>query len=301
VIDHPAAALQAGRVARLAVHVGQAVKPGDVLAVMDTAALELKRQTARLALSRANAQLRAEEVVAGAATARAELLVLRLQATQTRDRAQLAEVRQQLARLEKLADEKLVQARDVEQEKLKEADLAASVSVLDAATAARQAGLGRKIGGKVASDQMERRLEPAREAVRMREEDVKGADLAVEEATVRAHVEGTISVVLHHEGDVLPAGTEIVRIASGRPGRVLCWVPERFVAKVEAGQATRLRGLGFFDGSFGGRVAEIAPEVEEIPVRARLSAQVPAWGRRVELETWPTRPLVLGEAVHVRF
>jgi len=45
----------------------------------------------------------------------------------------------------------------------------------------------------------------------------------------------------------------------------------------------------------------IAPEIEEVPIRARVAPQVPAWGRRVEIESWPTRPLVLGEAVHVRF
>jgi multidrug resistance efflux pump len=300
VIDHPVAPLQTGRVARVAVRVGQSVKPGDVLVVMETEELELKREAAELALSRAGAQLRAEEVVAGAAVARAELLVLRLQSTQIRDRAQLAEVRQQLERLEKLAQEKLVQARDVEQEKLKEADLAASVSVLDAATKGKQAGLGRAIGGKTAADQLERRLEPLREAARMREQDVKLAKFVLAEATVRATVEGTVSLILHHEGDVVPAATEIVRIATGRPGRVVCWIPERFIDKVQAGQSVRLRGLNFFGGGFGGRVAEIAPEVEELPIRARPSAQVPAWGRRVEIESWPARPLVLGEAVHVR-
>jgi HlyD family secretion protein len=301
VIDHPAAPLQGGRVARIAVHMGQQVKAGDVLAVMDTKALELRRQSARLVLARAGADLRAQELVAAAAVARAELMVLRLQSTQTRNKAQLKVVRRQRTRLEKLAAEQLVAARDIEAERLKEADLVASLSVLDTAAAEGRAGLGRSGGGMTAVDQLARRLEPLREAVRLREEEVKLAELGVEEATVRAHVEGTISAILHREGDVVPVGTELVRIANGRPGRVLCWIPDRFVARIKAGDRARLRGLPFFDGTFDGRVAVISPEVEEIPLRARATAQVAAWGRRVEIETWPQHAMVLGEAVHVRF
>lgn len=301
VVEHQAAPIAAGRVARIAVRMGQHVKPGDVIAVMETEEPQLKASAARLALARAKAELMAEEVVSGAAVARSELLVLRMQATQMRDRAQLAEVEQQRARLEKLAEEKLVQARDVEEQRLKEADLAASLQVIDSATKAGLAGLGRTMGGKTASGQLQKRLEPLRENVHMREAAVKLADLVVAEATVRAHVEGTVSTVLHHEGDVVGAGTELVRIATGRPGRIICWVPEREAQSIEAGREVHMRDHKLFGASFGGRIAEIAPELEEVPLRARSSPQVPAWGRRIEIESWPPRALLLGEAVRVRF
>jgi multidrug resistance efflux pump len=300
-IDSPAAPLAAGRVARVAVHVGQSVKAGDVVAVMDTVSLDIQLETARLGLSRAKAELGAEEVTAGAATARAELLVLRLQSTQTRDRAQLAEVQAQLDRLQKLAGEQLVQARDVEQQKLKEADLKANLALLDRATEERRAGLGKAQGGRTAAADLDRRLAPLREAVRAREEAVKLAQLAVDEATVRARADGVVSLILHRAGEIVPAATEIVRIVSGRPGRIVCWIPERDLAKVELGRDVRLRGQGFWSARWGGRVAEVAPEIEEVPIRARVSPQVPAWGRRVEIESWPPRPLLLGEGVHVRF
>jgi HlyD family secretion protein len=301
VIEHPAAPLAAGRVARVAVHMGQHVKPGDVIAVMATEELELKASTARLALARAKAQLLAEEVVSGAAVARSELLVLRMQATQMRDRAQLAEVEQQRARLEKLAEEKLVQAKDVEEQRLKEADLAASLQVLDAASKSGLAGMGRPQGGKAAAEQLKRRLDPLREETRIREEAVKLAELLIAQATVRASVEGTVSQVLHREGDVVPAGTELVRISEGRPGRVICWIPERNAHAVDAGREVVLKEGRFLGASFGGRVAEVSPEVEEVPIRARTTPSVPAWGRRIEIEAWPPRPLLLGEAVRVRF
>jgi multidrug resistance efflux pump len=299
VVEHPAAPLSAGRVDRIAVRMGQHVKPGDIIAVMETDELKLKTSAAQMALARAKAELMAEEVISGAAVARAELQVLRLQSTQMRDRAQLAEVEQQRARLEKLAEEKLVQAQDVEAQRLKEADLAASLQVLDAATKQGKAGLGGASAGK--ASQLQKRLEPLRAEVRMREEAVKLAELVLSEATVRAHVEGTVSMVLHHEGDVVPAGTELVRISTGRPGRIICWVPERQAQAIEAGHDVHLREVKLFGAAFGGRIAEVAPEIEELPLRARTSPQVPAWGRRIEIESWPARPLLLGEAVRVRF
>lgn len=300
-LDAPAAPVAAGRVARVLVEVGQATHTGDVVAVMDTTELEFKLANARLAFSRANTQLGAGEFKAGAAVARAELLVLRTEATLTRDRAELTEVQQQLVRLEKLASDQLVQARTVEQEKLKEADLKASVELLDAATKQRRAGLGRKQGGQAAVDEVEVQLAPLRDAVHVAETSVKLAQLAYDEATVRAHADGVVSAILHHAGDVVPAGTELVRIVSGRPGRVVCWVPERDLGKVVVGRGVHLRGQGLWAARWSGRVAVVAPEIEEVPVRARLAPQVPAWGRRVELETWPPQPFVLGEVVHVRF
>ena len=300
VIDHPVASLQTGRIISVKVAVGQHVKVGDVLATMDSRELELKLETARIALDQSSAQLLAADVNARAAVARAELLVVRLKGSATRDQAALAEVKQQLGRLQKLADEQLVQVQEVERAKLQEAQLSASVSMYDQAAAQRQGGLGRGLTAGATTSEVARLVAPYREAVRLREEAVKLGALALEEATLRARVEGTVSLILFHEGDVVPLGTEIARIATGRPGVVVCWMPERSVDKVWPGMTAHLRTTGAFDQGFVGHVVEISPELEEVPIRARLSPNVPAWGRRVLIEGTPNRPLVLGEALHVR-
>jgi multidrug resistance efflux pump len=300
-IDHPVAAMQTGRLLAITAAVGQYVKAGEIVAKLDPRELELKLDTARIALSQASAQLVAEDVNARAAVARAELLIVRLRGSGNRDQAALSEVKEQLVRLQKLADQQLVQIQDVERAKVQEAQLSANVAMFDAAAKERQGGLGRPMNESATSREVARLVEPFREAVRLREEAVKLAELALDEATIRARVEGTVSLVLHHEGDVVPVGTEIVRIATGRPGFITCWLPERNVGKVWPKMRARLRTLGPFDKTFVGHVAEISPELEEVPIRARLSPTVPAWGRRVVIESSPARPLVLGESVHVSF
>jgi hypothetical protein len=100
---------------------------------------------------------------------------------------------------------------------------------------------------------------------------------------------------------VVAAGTEVVRIASARPGVVVCWLPERFVTRIEPGRLAQVHALGLWQRGFEARVAEIAPGLEEVPPRARLSATIPVWGRRVVLEGKPDRSLIAGEAVNVRF
>jgi len=300
VIDHPVASLQTGRLASVKVGVGQVVKAGEIVATTDSRELELKLETARVALDQSNAQLAAADVNARAAVARAELLVVRLKGSANRDQAALAEVKQQLSRLQKLADEQLVQVQEVERAKLQEAQLSASVSMYDAAVQQRQGGLGRGMTAGATTSEVGRLVAPYREAVRLREEAVKLAALALEEATVRSRVTGTVSMIVHHEGDIVPLGTEIVRIAAGRPGFIVCWVPERSIEKVSPGMTAHLRTSGPFDSSFEGHVVEVSPELEEVPIRARLSSNVPAWGRRLVIESSPRRPLVLGEAVHVR-
>jgi multidrug resistance efflux pump len=300
VIDHPVASLQTGRIVSVKVALGQHVKVGDVLATMDSRELDIKLETARVALAQSNAELAAQEVSARAAVARAELLVVRLKGSATRDQAALAEVKQQLGRLQKLADEQLVQVQEVERAKLQEAQLSASVSMYDAAVQQRQGGLGRGMTSGATTLDVGRLVAPYREAVRLREEAVKLGALALEEATIRSRVEGTVSLIVFREGDIVPAGTEILRVATGRPGVILCFMPERSVEKVWPGMTAHLRTTGAFDSSFVGHVTEISPELEEVPIRARLSPNVPAWGRRVLIEGTPKRPLVLGEALHVR-
>jgi len=301
VVDHPIGPLAAGRVARVLVHVGQPVHAGDALATMEARELEIKRAAAQSVLAQSKASLAAAEINARLAMARAELLVLKTESSASQHQAELAEVRTQLARLEKLADEKLVQAQDLERVKVQEAQLAASLDSFKAAARERQAGLGRPMRQTTTNEQVDKVLEPLREAVHQKEDALQLAELALQEATVRSQVDGTVTTLVHHEGDVVPAGAEVVRVVTARPGLIVCWLPERLAGKVAAGARAELRGAGLFQKRFVGRVEELAPEIEEVPVRARISPTVPAWGRRALVATSPDDPLIPGEALNVRF
>jgi len=298
-IDHPVAPLEAGRLVEVMVHLGQEVKAGTPLARLDAEELTRKQEGAAIALREAEAALEAEEMVQKAAVARAELLVLRLENAQNQNRAQLAEAEQQVARLSALADQQLVTTGLLEQSRLRRAGLAASVATLDQARKQRQAGLGKTLKETVTAEEVATRLAPYREAVHLRELTLTSARAAVERTTLRAAADGIVSAVVHLPGDVVAAGAEVVRVTSGRPGVVICWLPEREAGRAWPGKAVKLREKRLLARSFDAHVVDVSPVIEEIPVRARDALNVPAWGRRVVMAGEPPRALIWGEALHV--
>ena len=299
-VDHPAGPVRQGRLGKLLVRLGQRVKAGEVVAVMDTRPLELQLETAKLELAVAEATVAATLAVERAAVSRAELQVLRLRTAQDRGHAELDELEQQLSRLQKLAEQKLVQAQDLEERKRLRAGLAASLALLDAAAVQGQAGLGQPLRRSKTDEQIDLRLGPVRAEVQVRRAAVRAAELALAEASIRAGADGTVAAILHQAGEVVGVGTEVVRIAAGRPGFIVCWVPERLAVRIVVGDVARVRGVRLFDRSFEAKVVEISPQIEEVPPRARPSPNVPAWGRRVILDSQSAGPFLLGEALHVR-
>lgn len=300
-IEHPTASLGGGRLATLSVHVGQQVKAGEIVATIDTVDLEIQRESARVAVAQAKADFDAQDIVQRAAVARAELLVLRLKRNESRDKAELAALKEQADRLQKLAGQQLVQVREIEESKIRQAGVAAELALLEEAGREDLAGMGLTLKRGKTEEQVAVRLEPYRQVVAQREVALKAIERAIDEATIRARVDGVVSLVLHQPGDVVPAATEIVRITTGRPGIIIGWVPERMAASagVAVGREVKVRRPQMFSGGFSARIVDVSPEIEEVPIRARTSPVVPGWGRRVVLEAKPDRPLVFGEALHV--
>lgn len=281
---------QAGRLATVSVAVGQHVAAGERIAQLDTTLLQLRLEQARSAVAGAEAELVAQESLQLADLARTELRFVALRATQSRDKAELAEVARQRERLEKLAGEKLVGATEVEESRRREAALQAGVQARGSLAA--PAPLARELS---------RRLGPYQEAVNGRRLELQRAERELEEAVVIAPGEGVVAELLHRPGEILGANTPVVRLTIAVPGRVLAWVPERQAALLVPGRRVELRGAEPFATPQVAEVVEVVPLVEEFPVRARLSPQLPAWGRRAVLKVVDGRPLVPGEAFHVRF
>ena len=278
-IDHPLAPTSVGRLASLRVVLGQQVKAGDVVATLDARELELKRDGGAADLALAQAEQSAAKILQRAAVVRAELLVLRLRTQESKGRAELAQLRQQLARLDKLANQQLVQAQDVEARRLQQAGLTATVDVLSDAASKKLAGLGRQMKRGSTDAQVAVRMGPYREVVHVRELALKAAELSLSQATIKSPVDGVVSAVLHYPGDVLSAGTEVVRVTTGRPGHVVCWVPERLAPRGGAGRhrdgawhrAVRARRRG----SRGRGLAEIQRAAAIAPVAGRAGVGPP--------------------------
>lgn len=289
-VHHEVSPLSTGRVKEIYVRVGQRVRRGDVIALMDDRPLVATRERTRAEIEKRRAEVAAALLEQESRVTRSELAVLRARAEEQGDRARLEELSRQMARLDDLLERKMIPATDVESAHEKAHELAARVSSYDRA---RAAGSAPAAGTQRST--LDARIEPYRRAVAVQEAVLADVERAIEDLTLRAPVDGAVTTVWRHPGDVAAAATPIATIVDGRAGLIVAIVPEG----AQLGTHATVRRKPLFSRSFEGEVVEVAPEIEEVPVRARSSPTVPAWGRRAFIQLAEGTELVPGEALHV--
>jgi multidrug resistance efflux pump len=295
------APLGAARIASLSVQLGQRVKAGEVIAQLDGRLLEAKRDGLSAELAKAEAVLSAQRGIQEASVMRGELWALRARASERGDRAALEVLERQMKIYDSLASDHLVTPLQVSATDRERKTLDARVAAYDTARQQGRAGLDwlTAPGGSHAST-VAARLEPYKEAVSAAQAELRQAELALEELVLKAPADGCVTAILHRPGEVVPAGTEIVTVISGRPGVVQVSAPEKAAANLHVGSHVRVRRTGFWTRSLDASVLELAPEIDEAPPRARSSPSVPTWGRRMVVQTAAT-DLLPGELVYVVF
>lgn len=297
---HAVGPLQAGRLLEVRVQLGQPVRAGDVVAVLDPRPLQLQRERLVAEKERAQAELRAEQDLQSAQLQRSQLQAVRSHATEERGRAELRELEQQVKRLEGLHAEHLVRASELEAVRQRQRAVAADLEARTLGTTKELEQMGlRPRGRDEQAQRLEERLAPFRAALRVHEAQLRELDHTLGELTLRAPVDGTVGAVLRRPGDVLGAGTEVLHIITMRPGHVVAFVPERKQGGLTPGAVVQLRRIGTVFGTLRGHVQELAPMIEEVPPRARPSPTVPLWARRVVIRLDEPAQLLPGEAFRV--
>ena len=297
---HQVAPLQAGRVKSVAVRLGQAVKAGDVLVQLDTRPLELRRERLQAELMQARSMLVSERDVESARLQRSQIQAVSAYVDESRARAELRTLEQQVKRLTWLRSRNLVKASELEAAQRRQRALIADLQARPTGTSRELEQMGRRPRPATEQEQrLEDRLAPYRAAVAVAESGLRELEYSITEQTLRAPVDGTVGAILQRPGDVLAAGTPVLSVVTMRPGHVVAYVPERQVLAFVAGARVSVHRSGLLSSSLRGQVVEQAPAVEELPLRARRSFSVPVWGRRVVIKLDDPVPLFPGEAFRV--
>lgn len=294
------APLQAGRIKELRVTLGQAVKAGDILVQLDTRQLELRKQKVQAELEQAKAQLLAEQDLQAAQLARGQLQAVRANADVQRMRAELREVDQSVKRLSNLTTQRLVRADDVEAARKQQKALAAELSARPHGPVKDMEQMG--LRPRPLSEQqkrLEQRLGPQHVAISVHEAELAQIEYEIGELTLRAPVDGQVGMILHRVGDVVSAGMPVVTLITSRPGHIVTYVPERQIRSYPLGTAVTLRKIGVAVAAMRAHVVELAPMIEEVPVRARPTPSVPLWGRRIVVKLDDPVSLLPGDAFRV--
>ena len=234
---------------------------------------------------------------------RAELWALRARAEERGARAELNALQKQMETLDTLSGEHLVSTLQMVQAMRDKQSLDARVEMYDEAIERGHAGLDPKAGAFKMSHTraVAMRLAPYQEAVHTAEAELHEAQIAVEEMTLKAPIDGRVAAILHRAGEVLTAGTEVVTLVTGRPGAILVTAPEKISVSLTPGYKVRVRRQGIFRKAVEGVVVELSPAIDQAPQRAWTSPSAPAWGRRVVIQANGLAELLPGEAVYVQF
>ncbi|HTV22829.1 MAG TPA: efflux RND transporter periplasmic adaptor subunit, partial [Polyangiaceae bacterium] len=225
-----------GRLSKIEIDLASPVKPGQLIAQIETTDYEFGVQQAQASLLQARAQLGLS------ATGTRDRLDVDATALVRQARATLEEARANETRLAKLADEGLTP----------QADLDAARATLVRAEAS---------------------LESAREEVRLREAQMRQreSELAIarqrlEDTAIRSPIDGFVQARRASRGEYLAAGAAVAEVVRIDPLRLRLAVPEREATSLRNGQPVRVRVTGQSGGAareeYTGTVARLAPSLD---------------------------------------
>jgi HlyD family secretion protein len=215
-----------GRIREILADEGDSVRPGQIVARIDTDAMQAQRSEAEAQLAQAiNAIAIAQSQVRQAEDQRRAALAL-----QRQREAELDAARKRFARSETLAREgaTAVQERDDNQAQVEgaQAGVEAARAQVEAATAAVGTARGQVIGARA-------HVEAARATIRRLDVDIADSDL-------RSPVQGRVQYRVAQPGEVLGAGGRVLNLVNLADVYMTFFLPETVAGKVAVGSEARI-------------------------------------------------------------
>ncbi|WP_437330367.1 HlyD family efflux transporter periplasmic adaptor subunit [Sorangium sp. So ce381] len=301
-------ALAPTEIARVAsIHVGlnDEVAPGQIVATLDTSAIDAEIAVAQAEVAQIEAEARAEQ------TLLAHELDLTVEERQ-RDLARQREEQLQASAEAKVLGDEVARVKQLVEDRLAVVDDLSKLTVQQAGAAALAAEKPRTLGllsrqiqvaeqrrqeaegqPPAAAAKLEADLLVARRNVEVLEQRRAGYAL-------RATSGGRVAGIDKQVGDVAAPGEPVVRVVSPR-GSVVACVPERSALGLAEGDAARLWVRGQRGEPLPGKIAALGPLVAELPMRCWTSPRQPMWGREVTIALDYPVDVPAGQAFDVVF
>jgi HlyD family secretion protein len=243
-----------GRLAAVLVREGDVVVPGQVVARIDPALMEMKRDEALAAERLARAQM--DLVAAGSR----DEDIQRARAMFEEASAAAWAAAQDWKRVKEVFDKGSVSAKQAD-------DTKAMADRTAAARAAAEKTLERLVAGS-----REQEVRAAQAALDVALSRLAQAEKAVRDATVTAPLGGVVVLKSAEEGEMISAGSPVATIARTDEVWLSVYVPEDRLALLKLGQKAAVRVDGL-DRDFTGTVSFISPDAEFSPKNVQTSAE----------------------------
>jgi multidrug resistance efflux pump len=232
-----------GKLEEILVREGQAVREGQLLGRFEASELDAQLEAARAAVRVAEAEL--NDAMAGFRPQEVKRAEQRL----SEAGARLEKARLDWERAEALLKRELIAEADWEAARLA---LASSVAANNIAS--EELSLLREGTRKETIDTLKRRLDLAREQVRL-------AEAALENARLTAPYDGVITRKHREEGEAMDIGFPVMDIATLDDRYVRTEIDETDIGKIKLGQKTVVTADGFPGLSFPGQVIDIKKQM----------------------------------------
>jgi multidrug resistance efflux pump len=256
-----------GRISKLLVEEGTAVKQGDLIAVLDPAELEAEARAAAATIDSLRSQVSATEATSAATQGSTTSSVANAQARLESARAQSLEAEATLQRVEsdsrrtiQLAQQGVASDQErVQAEMNLKAQQAVATSLQQQVTAA-QADLNTAVANTHQAHAAQSTVASTRAQLSNAEAQLKEAEVRLGYTKIYAPVTGTVSVRAAREGEYLNAGQAIVTIVDFSDTWVRAAIPETEADHIGLGDSLRIRLPGGTQTS--GKVFFKSPEAD---------------------------------------
>jgi len=258
----------AGQVVELAAEEGRRVEPGDILAIVDHAALDI--------------QLR--QATAGVRLAEAQLALL-VKGARSEDIRQAEETLKQAEASLKLAADDARRMRD----------LAGSGSVTPKSRDDAETRLAVATAQKNAADEALKKVRRLARPEEIRAAEARlaqaqaAADLlakTIADCTIAAPSAGVVTQRAVERGELVSPGATLVTLVDLDIVSVMIYVPEKVLGRIKLGDRAEVRIDAFPDKTFAGEVTYISPEAEFTPknVQTKEDRVKLVFGVKIEIE-----------------
>ncbi|UQA63154.1 HlyD family secretion protein [Polyangium aurulentum] len=293
------------RVVSIGVGVGDEVLPGQIIAQLDTTAIDAEIAVAKADKTRLEAEVRAEEAVL------AQKLDVDLEALEREQARQREEQLRVSAEAKALDDEmsrvkQLVEDRQAVFGELAQLDLQRATVTALASEKPRTLGLLAKQIKAAEQRRKTAKQEGSATAAKLE------ADLLVAERNIellqqrragyvlRATGRGRVAAVDKQPGEVAGPGEPVVRLVSTGE-RVVACVPEGIALGIREGDDARLWIRGQSGDALRGKTVALGPLVSELPARCWTNPKMPMWGREITVALSAPIDVLAGQAFDVVF
>ncbi len=302
-IPEAVAALEPARITGIHVEIGAEVQPNQLIASLDTSALDGEIAIAQADKARLDAAMKAERLVLGRRLDVDREIVERDARREREDLVRLsAETRaldSEIERVTKLVSEHQALASDLAPMKLRRAQLAslANEKPVTLGLITRQLGAAERRRNEFydSSSADAGKLEAELAVVQRRIDALEKRRASL---FLRAARKGRVASLEKRAGETATAGEPIVKIVSASHNVVVC-VPENLSLGLREGDSARLWIRGQRAAPLPGRTVALGPRVSALPDRCWPTLRLPVWGREVTVAIDTPIDVVAGETFDV--